>query len=799
MVGVVAAAFVVVTGVATGEPPDVGVDVTEGHGRGFAATIRYTEYGIPHIRANDFAGLGYGYGFAAARDNICVLADTYLTVGAQRSRHLGPDAPANSAYGQARTSLASDLYFQQVNDSGVVERSIGARPPYGPRAEARELVRGYAAGYNRFLRDTGVDGITDPACRGAAWVRPITEIDVYRHFYALATLGGQGLMIDGITSAQPPAPGMAAAEQVPPDAERVRAALGEKDLGSNAIAIGSDGTATGRGLLLGNPHYPWHGGRRFWQSQLTVPGRMDVSGGSLLGLPLIQIGFNRDVAWSHTVSTPITFGFYQVKLVPGAPTTYLVDGRPEQMTSRRVAVQVRTPSGSLERVERTLYATRYGPVVSSTLGLPLAWTAENAYTVRDANQGNMRGLNTWFELGQARSTRDIVSVLSRTQGVPWVNTIAADRFGRALFADIQVVPHVTDELAARCNTPLGSVIFPGTGLTVLDGTRTDCAWGRDRNALLPGIFGPHRMPVLTRSDYVENSNDSAWLSNPHQPITGYPRIIGDIGTERDPRTRMGITSIEEQLARGRFDRQAMQDMLFGDRSWVGERAAADTAAMCASFPGGLAPTSNGGTVHVGRACSALSRWDRKMTIRSRGGLLFDRYWQHVEDRLGYLPDVWRVPFDAADPVTTPNTLDTANVAVQTALGDAIAELRAAGIQPDAPLGENQFVVRNDRRIGIHGGDRSQGVLNMIISRWDPQRGNTEVVHGSSHIQVVSVTGDHCPDAATLLTYSQSSNPGSPHYSDQTTLFSAGTWVRSRFCERDILSSPELRVVHVHER
>lgn len=188
-----------------------------------------------------------------------------------------------------------------------------------------------------------------------------------------------------------------------------------------------------------------------------------------------------------------------------------------------------------------------------------------------------------------------------------------------------------------------------------------------------------------------------------------------------------------------------------------------------------------------------------MTVRSRGGLLFDRYWQLVEDGLGYLPDVWKVPFNAADPVTTPNTLDTANPAVQTALGDAIAELRAAGIQPDAPLGEHQFVVRNDRKIGIHGGDRSQGVLNMIISRWDPQRGNAEVVHGSSHIQVVSVTGDRCPDAATLLTYSQSSDPASAHYSDQTALFSAGTWVRSRFCERDILSSPELRVVHVHER
>lgn len=786
---VVAMVLTTVSGVASGAPGD---RTEPREGRGLAADIRYTEYGIPHIKARDFAGLGYGYGFATARDNICVLADTYLTVSAERSRHLGPDAPGNSAYGAASTSLASDLYFQQVNDSGVVERAVAAPPPHGPRSEVREIVRGYVAGYNRYLRETGVSGISDPACRGASWVRPITETDVYRHFHALSTLGGAGQLIDGIAAAAPPA-AAATRAPVPPDAaERVRAALGRTDMGSNAIAVGSAGTENRKGLLLGNPHYPWHGGRRFWQAQMTVPGRLDVSGGGLLGLPLVQIGFNRDVSWSHTVSTAMTFGLYEVPLVPGQPTTYLVDGKPERMTSRRVAVRVRGEDGSLSTVERTLYSTRYGPVVSPALGLPLNWTATSAYTVRDANHGNMRGLNTWFELGRARSTRDIVRVLSTTQGVPWVNTIAADRRGHALYSDIQVVPHVTDEQAKRCNTPLGSDVFPDTGLTVLDGSRGDCAWGRDRDALVPGIFGPSRMPVLTRADYVTNSNDSAWLANPHQPITGYPRVMGDIGTVRSPRTRMGIVAVEEHLARGRFSRQDMQRLLFDNRSLTGELAAADTAAMCAAFPGGKAPTSDGGTVDVGRACAALSDWDRRMDTTSRGGLLFERYWL----RVARLDDVWRVPFDPADPVGTPNTLDTANPLVAQALGDAIAELRAAGIEPDAPLGENHYVVRNDARIPIHGGQGALGVLNMIISTWDPARGATEVVHGSSHIQVVSHTRGPCPDAATLLTYSQSSDPTSPHHADQTALFSAERWVRSRFCERDILSSPELRVVRL---
>ncbi|HEV2784074.1 MAG TPA: penicillin acylase family protein [Actinophytocola sp.] len=790
LVAALATVLAAITPVAAAE--DDTLELQDAARHGLAANIRYTEHGIPHIKAANFAGLGYGYGFAAATDNICVLADTYLTVNAQRSRYLGPDAPANDAFGPASSSLASDLHFQQINDSGVIERNLAARPPIGPRAEARELVRGYVAGYNRYLRDTGVRNISDPACRGADWVRPIAEIDVYRHFYATSLLASQAGMIDAIVSAQPPAASSATASPaVPADAaERVRAALDNRDMGSNAIAIGAAGTVNRRGLMLGNPHFPWHGARRFWQSQLTVPGRLDVSGGSLLGMPMVQIGFNRDIAWSHTVSTMTTFGFYEVRLVPGAPTTYLVDGRPERMVGRRVAVQVRNANGSISTVERTLYSTRYGPVLSPLFGLPLAWTAASAYTLRDANEGNLRGLNTWFELGRARSTKEIVDVLSRTQGVPWVNTIATDQSGRALYADVQMVPHVTDELARACSTPLGAAIFPGTGLTVLDGSRVSCAWGSDQDAVLPGIFGPSRMPVLTRADYVENSNDSAWLTNPHQPITGYPRIMGDIATARGPRTRMGITAIEQQLARGRLSRQTMQDLLFADRSFVGEIAAADAAAMCAAFPGGKAPTSGGGTVDVGRACTALSNWDRTMTLRSRGGLLFDRFAQ----RLG--PAVWRVPFDPADPIGTPNTLNTSLPAVQQALGDAIADLQRAGIAPDAPLGAHQYVVRNGRQIGIHGGHTAQGVLNMIIGRWDPARGNTEVQHGSSHMQVVSFTGGHCPDAVTLLSYSQSSDPTSAHHADQTREFSAGRWVRSRFCERDILASPELRVVRL---
>ena len=93
------------------------------------------------------------------------------------------------------------------------------------------------------------------------------------------------------------------------------------DLGSNAVALGKSATSDRHGLLLGNPHFPWDGPERFYQAQLTIPGKLDVSGASLYGIPIVLIGHTRNLAWSHTVSTAFRFTPYELKLVPGAPTT----------------------------------------------------------------------------------------------------------------------------------------------------------------------------------------------------------------------------------------------------------------------------------------------------------------------------------------------------------------------------------------------------------------------------------------------------------------------------------------------
>ncbi|MGB8649293.1 MAG: penicillin acylase family protein [Mycobacteriales bacterium] len=760
----------------------------------YDVTVRTTEYGIPHIEARDWGSLGYGYGHELAKNAICVLADTYTTVRAQRSRFFGPDAGyVFRGNGASVNNLNSDFFFQQINDDKRVEKLIAAKGPGAPRPELFEIAKGYVDGYNRYLADVGgAKGITDPACKGKPWVTPITEIDVFRRFYQLAMLASSGVAIDGIGGAQPPTPSV----PVPTlDTRATAGALAQEfkglAIGSNAVALGSQATTTGRGLLLGNPHFPWIGSERFFQAQLTIPGKLDVEGGSLLGVPLVLIGHTAHAAWSHTVSTAYRFTPFQETLVPGSPTTYLYDGVPTAMTSRTVTVQALV-NGSLQPESRTLWSTRHGSVFTSLLGIPFPWTPATAFVMGDANAPNFRYLNHFFEVDQAQSVQDVLSVLKRNQGIPWVNTLASDDRGDALYADISVTPHVTDAQEQTCATALGQATFAALRLPVMDGSRSACEWGSDPDAIQPGTFGPSHMPYLIRRDYVTNSNDSYWLSNPQQPLEGYATIIGDERTERTTRTRSGLVMVADQLRKGRFTRQAMQDLLFSDRQYSWEITRPDVLSMCRSFPGGYAPSSSG-PVPVGKACDVLAAWNGRDALDARGALLFRRFWERViavpvavQSAKQQTP-VWTTPFDANDPVNTPRGLNSANPRVQLAFGDALNDLAGAHIPVDAPLGQYQADLRPDgTRNALHGGPGTDGVFNALSVVWDPVKAYVgPLAHGSSFIQVVSFTGSGCPDTRTILTYSQSPDPTSPHYDDQTRLFSAGGWLTDHFCAADV--------------
>lgn len=104
----------------------------------YSAQIRRTEYGIPHVTAKDYGSLGYGYGYAFAQDNLCVMASWVVTLRGERSRYFGPraasDDPIQPDDGQA-DNLTSDIYYKGLRESGVLRRTLARPAPLGPTGE----------------------------------------------------------------------------------------------------------------------------------------------------------------------------------------------------------------------------------------------------------------------------------------------------------------------------------------------------------------------------------------------------------------------------------------------------------------------------------------------------------------------------------------------------------------------------------------------------------------------------------------------------------------------------------------
>ncbi len=752
------------------------------------ARIFWTDHHVPHIRAGSWRGLGFGYGYAFATDNLCTLAEDVVTVNGERSRFFGPDGTyVTGANLVEHNNLNSDFYYALIREQRVVQKALKRKPPRGPSRRMRKLVGGYVAGYNKYLRKTGVDKLPDPRCRGAEWVRPLTRRDIWLRAYQLTIPASSDVFIDNIVDAAPPKRSKAPPALHSVSRSGLRRSFERRGPGSNAIALGGEETTNGRGMVLGNPHLSWSGSERFYQAQLTIPGALNVSGASLFGMPMIAIGHTRSLAWSNTTSPALRFTPYELRLAPGNPTAYMFEGGVEAMTTEDVSVKARSPSGDLETASHTFYLSRFGPLFELP-DVPLEWSNQTAYALADTNATNFRAFDQFLAMDRARDVRELEKAQDRWQGAPWVHTIAADSKGRAYYADASVVPNVSDTELQRCLTPIGGLAFDVAGVPILDGSRGDCVWTRDPDAVEPGIIGPANLPHLTRADYVQNSNDSYWLSNPEQPLEGFSHslILGGERSKQSLRTRLGIKTIEDRLAGSdgfkgtKFTVTRLMAALLQNRNLSAELARADVARMCREHP---IVAVGGDLIDVSVACPVLETWDGRGDLASRGEALWQPFWSRADGG-------WATAFDPDHPVDTPNTLDTGDPRVRAALGAAVRELRDRGIPLGAEWGSVQAAP--DADIPIPGCSQLEGCYNSILSQpSDTEPAKLRALAGSSWIMAVGFTR-HGPKARTILTYSQSENPESRFNADQTKLFSRGRTIHERFSRREILSDPSLK-------
>lgn len=736
------------------------------------ADIRWTSYGVPHIQADDELGLGYGIGYAYARDNACLLAQEVVTVRGERSRFLGAEGKSSAGL----NNIASDLFYTWLNTDDQVDAFWQAQTK-----PIRELLTGYVQGFNRYLAEATTENIS---CQGDEWLQPIVATDLVRLVRSLLVEGGLKQFVRPLMAAIPPSPLQKLSdradttqwlEHVGFDIKTLFGGKSVSSLGSNAVAVGKARSSNGNGLLLANPHFPWEAGaQRFYQMHLTIPGKLDVMGAALPGLPLINIGFNRHVAWTHTVDTSGHFTLYRLALDPEDPMRYIVGGKSYPLKKTTVEVAVKGNNRSISMIKRDIYESEYGPVI--VIPGMLEWNREAAFVLRDANRENTRVLAQWYAVNHAQSNEALRQSVAQWQGIPWVNTVAVDKAGKTLYMNQSVVPNVTISQLNRCADPALLV----QGLVVLDGSTPQCGWTIDERAAQPGIVPAVDMPVLEREDYVQNSNDSAWLSNPSSPLAGFSPLISRSELPLGLRARFAISRLHNSEKLTTSD---LQRLVTDNQVYLADLIMDDLSELCQSQK-----KANG----LMRACASLAQWDCTANLNSGAGLLL---FTQFSKGFAKIENGWRIPFDPKHPLDTPRGINLDDPAVVDAVVSELiaadAKLKEEGLSDNIRWGAVQAVVKNGHKIPIPGSYGELGVYNVIES--EPEGDSFKVTRGSSYIQLVEFT-DTGPQARGLLAYSQSSDPLSEHFFDQIELFSRQYWPVLPFTEAQIKADPALKSV-----
>ncbi|MBK9178155.1 MAG: penicillin acylase family protein [Acidimicrobiales bacterium] len=789
-------------------------DAGAGAEAAYRATIHRTSYGIPHVVADDWGSAGFGQAYAMAQDRGRILADQVLKVRGERAAFLGP--------GEGDANVTSDFAYAVFDVHGLAEAGFDDLP-----ARERAMLEGYAAGYNAYLDEAGPEGFPG-WCAGAEWIRPVSAVDVYAYLRDAVLYGSGASLAEYVGNAQPPGSPVdttvvdqqSLADLPPPGSDLVEVHA------SNGWAFGADRTESGGGMVLTNPQFGWWGPSQFRENHLTIPGEVDVYGGSFGAMPGIQVGFNEAVAWTHTVAgNGRRFTVYSLDLVPGDPLSYRYDDEVRALEPVEVTIDVRRPDGSTEAVTRTLYRSHYGPVAE----IPgvAEWTAEQAFTYRDANSDNDQAISQWLGMNTSTSMDEFQAVFAEVDGIPWVNTMAASADGRAWYVDASATPNLSADTIAGWREAVASDPLAGLlatqNVVLLDGSDSRNEWVDDPAASDPGLVPFAEKPQVERTDLVWNANQSHWIVNTATRLEGYSPMFGEEGWALLPRS-VAVAQVEDTSpagpagADGRFTRAELLEMYFSNTSSTAERLLDQVVARCE----GAAPVSvEGQTVDIGPACAALAVWDGRFDVDSRGALVWrELVTTSTSQTVNSTAEIglpWAVPFDPADPLGTPRDLAPAPPEgpdpVLEKLARAVLVLQQAGFGPETPLGDAQWIEKGDERIPAGGGVWTDGVQNILtfealfVSSLEPYpepdrlspsgltvdgyRGD----RGPAIVLAIELTEDG-PVAEGIAAYSQSKDPDSPHFADQTAMFSVEEWRPVLFTEEDVLADPELETIEV---
>lgn len=288
------------------------------------------------------------------------------------------------------------------------------------------------------------------------------------------------------------------------------------DSGSNNWVVHGSKTETGNPLLANDPHLALPSPPVWWYVHLNTAragGDYDAMGVAFAGMPLVVLGFNRNVAWGATVSNYDVADLYLETITPGQngePDTVLFNG--EQVDIEIIHEEIGMNVGDPLEFDIEV-VPHHGPI------LPATRTETSAVSLRWTGQTPSNEFKAFYGFNLAENLDDVKASLVHFE-VGGQNFVFATADGDIFWSTRVHVP-VRDPRAMTYDPATGTGFSPGM---ILPGTG-EYEWiGRLDDADIPTDENPAKGWIATANqDQVGVShdgnpfNDEIYLGNTYNP------------------------------------------------------------------------------------------------------------------------------------------------------------------------------------------------------------------------------------------------------------------------------------------
>ncbi|KJH70646.1 7-beta-(4-carbaxybutanamido)cephalosporanic acid acylase [Aliterella atlantica CENA595] len=645
--------------------------------QGLSAAPKNTEilwdtYGIPHIYGNSIPGTFRAFGWAQMQSHANLLLRLYGQARGRAAQYWGEEY------------LESDKWVLTMNVPQRTKTWYKAQSP-----AFRSYLDAFVAGINAYAKKHP-DLIDDEV----KVVLPVTPEDALSHL--------QRVLLFSFVVAPEQVADISPKKTTP---------------GSNGWAIAPKRSASGKAMLLANPHLPWSDLFLWYEAQITAPG-IDAYGAALVGLPVLAIAFNDNLGWTHTVNTHDGWDAYELKLQKDG---YLFDGKVHPFATASFPLKVKQKDGSLREQILTVRSSVHGPIVSQKDGKTLA--------LRVVGQNSSGVLEQWWDMARSKNLSQFQQVLQRLQ-LPMFTVMYADREGHIMHLFNGLVP-----VRQQGDFAYWQGIIPGDTSQTL--------WTKAHPYQdLPKAIDPV-------SGWLQNANDPPWTTTFPTPIKAdnYPPYMAPRGP-MDFRAQSSAKmlaedesiSFAEMIAYKHSTRMELADRILDDLI-------------------GAVRQSNDELAR--RAADVLAAWDRKTDANSKGAVLFNSWVDNLD-----LDKAFSTPWQEKSPLATPDGLADPASAVK-ALSDVAAKVEKIYGTLDVAWGDVFRLQYGNLDLPANGGDDDKGIFRVLdFAPTGDER--FQAVYGDSYVAAVEFSQP--VKAQALTSYGNATQPNSSHIGDQLQLF-----------------------------